>query len=139
MVVNDEIFGVDYDSRGGLTSTGDIALISNIDNAKQNIRNWLLTSKGYYPNIDDEYGSEIKEILGDDLTDDTIDLLKVYITNALYDNPRVENINAIETHITVKNELIVNLELELVDGSNTNVSFTLYDNNDENELLEDVD
>ena len=125
MEVDDSIFGTDYDSKGGLTSTGDIALVTGLDNAKQNIRNWLLTDKGFYPSIDDEYGSEIREALGEDFDDATIDLVIVYIQNALYDNPRVENIESISPYVTVNDELIIQIGVTLVNGENESFNINL--------------
>ena len=36
-----EIYGTDYDSRGLISSNGDIGLVSELDNAEQAIRNRL--------------------------------------------------------------------------------------------------
>ena len=44
--VDDSIYGVDYASTGGVTSTGDIELVEGLDNAKQSITNHILTEKG---------------------------------------------------------------------------------------------
>ena len=57
MEIDDEIYGVDYSSLGGVTATGDIALVEGLDNAKQSIHNQMLTMKGFYPSIYDDYGS----------------------------------------------------------------------------------
>ena len=43
---NEEIFGVDYSSDGGISSTGDILCVEGLANAKQAIRNALLTPLG---------------------------------------------------------------------------------------------
>ena len=80
---NEEIYGVDYSSTGGVSSTGDILCVSGLDNARQAIRNELLTPMGSYPSVDDEYGSEIYKLHGEDLTDNQLQALTVYIQNAL--------------------------------------------------------
>ena len=66
---NEEIYGVDYSSTGGVSSTGDILCVSGLDNAKQAIHNALITPMGSYPSVDDEYGSEIYTLHGEDFTD----------------------------------------------------------------------
>ena len=124
-LVDDSIFGTDYDSKGGLTSTGDIALVTGIENAKQNIRNWLLTEKGFYPSIDDEYGSEIKDCLGDDLDDPNFERVILYIEDALYDNPRVQEIQSIDQYVTVKHEIILQIKVVLVNGSEEDFNLNL--------------
>ena len=115
--VDDSLFGTDYNSKGELTANGDISLVTGLDNAKQSIRNWLLTEKGFYPSIDDEYGSEIKLALGEDYDSPNIDALRIYIQNALYANPRVKDIQGINEYLTVKGEVTMYIEVELVNGS----------------------
>ena len=97
-VQDDTIFGCDYSSNGGVTAKGDIETIEGLSNAKQSIHNWLLTDKGFYPSVDTEYGSEIRNILGEDDRADTVDALKVYIRNALLANPRVAVIERIDVY-----------------------------------------
>ena len=124
---DDSLFGTDYSSTGELTSNGDIGLVTGIENAKQNIRNWLLTDKGFYPEIDTEYGSEIRLSLGDDFIDKNIDAVIVHIQNALYANPRVLNILEINPYITVNDELIIQLSLELVNNTITNLNLNIIE------------
>lgn len=115
--VDDEIFGVDYSSNGGVTSTGDIELVEGISNARQSIYNQLLTEKGTYPSIDEEYGSEIYDALGEDFEDGIIEALEVYIENALLENPRVREIERIEPHRLVNGDLSIILSVILVNGT----------------------
>lgn len=117
MELDDSIYGCDYSSNGGVTTTGDIELVEGLPNARQSIVNQLLTEKGFYPSIDDEYGSEIYEVLGEDFEDESIEALQVYIKNALYENERVKNINRIEPYVTVDKKISIILEVELVNGT----------------------
>jgi len=125
MVDYDEIYGCDYSSLGEVTANGDIQTVSGIDNAKQSIRNWLLTDKGFYPSIDTEYGSEIRNIFGEDFEYESVAALIVYIQNALMDNPRVSEITAIEPHVLVDKQLRMNIGVKLVDGTSETMSITL--------------
>ena len=122
---DDSIFGTDYSSKGGVTSSGDMELVTGLDNAKQNIRNWLLTDKGFYPNIDDEYGSEIREVLGEDYEEESISALKIYVTNALLDNPRVQTIKNITPYITIDNKIKLLIEVLLVNGTSDSLNITV--------------
>ena len=93
---NEEIYGVDYSSNGGVSSTGDILCVEGLENAKQAIRNGLVTPLGSYPSVDDEYGSEIYTLQGEDLTSNQLQALTVHIQNALLKEERVKEIQNIE-------------------------------------------
>lgn len=123
--VDDSIFGVDYSSKGEVSSTGDIGLVEGLANAKQNIHNQLLTQKGYYPSVDTEWGSEIFEVLGEDFEDTNVDAIVIHIQNALYENPRVESIQRIEPYRNINNELIMIVEVFLVNGESETFNLNL--------------
>ena len=122
LIADDSLFGTDFDSTGRLSENGDLGLVTGLDNAKQSIRNWLLTEKGFYPNIDEEYGSEIRLCLGEDNNQPNLQALIVYIENALKDNPRVDTINEIEIYTTVNGGVIAQLDIELVNGENEDMN-----------------
>lgn len=122
---DDEIYGCDYSSKGGVTATGDIMLIEGLDNAKQSITNHILTRKGTYPSVDTEYGSEIYEALGEDYETSPIQALRVYIQNALMDNPRVRSINRIDPMVTVDKRLIMLIEVMLVNGTEETLNLNI--------------
>lgn len=123
MEVDDSIFGTDYSSKGGVTATGDVELVTGLANARQNIYNELQTEKGFYPSIDSEYGSEIYEVLGDDYASYTVETLEVYILNCLLANPRVRSIRRIEPFVDDDGNLNFIIEIMLVNG--TEDSFTI--------------
>ena len=112
---NEEIFGVDYNSNGGISSKGDILCVEGLANAKQAIRNALLTPLGAYPSVDDEYGSELYTLQGEDLTENQLQALEVHISNALLKQERVQKINEIE--LTLDDGLKAVLNVLLVNGS----------------------
>lgn len=115
--IDDEIYGVDYSTNGGVTASGDIELVDGLKNARQSIINQILIEKGAYPSIDTEYGSEIYEVLGNDLEESNIQSLQVYIENVLLENPRVLEINRIEPIITIDKKISIILEIVLVNGT----------------------
>lgn len=121
---NEEIYGVDYSSTGGVSSTGDILCVAGLDNARQAIRNELLTPMGSYPSMDDEYGSEIYKIHGEDLTSNLEQALTVYIENALMKQERVNRIENIEVRLT-KDGLRAYLHVLLVNGSEEELTLDL--------------
>lgn len=127
MESDDSIYGCDYSSKGGVTADGDIELVEGLSNAKQSIKNHLLTEKGFYPSIDAEYGSEIYEVLGEDFDESSIEALKIHIQNALFDNPRVLQINRINPYVTVNRKLNFIIEVELVNGDEDEIILELGD------------
>ena len=118
VAVDDSLFGTDYSSKGEITSSGDISLVTGLENAKQNIHKWLGTDKGFYPSIDEEYGSLISEALGNDTNQVNIDTIMIYIENALLENPRVQNILSINPYTTIQDTILFKIEVELVNGQN---------------------
>ena len=123
---NEEIYGVDYSSTGGVSSTGDILCVNGLDNARQAIRNALLTPMGSYPSVDDEYGSEIYKIHGEDLTDPQLQALTVYIQNALLKQERVKEIETIEVKLT-NDGLKAYLHVLLVNDSEEEIELDMED------------
>lgn len=117
MELDDSIYGVDYSSTGDVSNTGDMLLVEGLSNAKQSIRNQILTEKGFYPSVDTNYGSEVYEVLGEDIEEPTFEALKIYIRNTLLDNPRVKEIVEINPYLTVNKELVVMIKVELVNGT----------------------
>lgn len=116
-MVDTEIYGVDYDSRGVLSSTGDLGLVSELGNAEQAIRNRLLTRLETYPTIDTEYGSEVYRVLGEKITNDLISELRVYINNCLLEEPRVYEVTDLDITREGHDALNIRLLVQLVDGS----------------------
>ena len=123
---NEEIYGVDYSSTGGVSSTGDILCVAGLDNARQAIRNELLTPLGSYPSMDDEYGSEIYKQHGEDLTDAQLQALTVYIENALMKQERVNKIENIEVKLT-SDGLKAYMHVLLVNGSEEEIVLDMED------------
>lgn len=123
---NEEIYGVDYSSNGGVSSTGDILCVSGLSNARQAIRNALITPLGSYPSVDDEYGSEIWNLIGEDLTNNQIQALHVYIHNALLKQERVKEIQDIEIK-TTKTGLKAYLYVLLVNDSEEKIEIDIGD------------
>ena len=120
-----EIYGTDYSSDGFITSNGDIGLVNELANAEQAIRNRLLTRLGTYPTIDDEYGSNVHQALGEKINSSLISELRVYIENCMLEEPRVYGI--LDLDITTENHdtIHLQLQLQLVDGSEIGFEETL--------------
>ena len=120
-----EIYGTDYSSAGFITSDGDIGLVTELDNAEQAIRNRLLTRLGTYPTIDDEYGSEVHLALGEKRNSALISELRVYIENCMLEEPRVYGILDLDITLAEHDTLILQLQLQLVDGSEVGFEETI--------------
>ena len=124
MELDDSIYGVDYSSTGEVSNTGDMLLVEGLDNAKQSIRNQILTEKGFYPSVDTDYGSEVYEVLGEDIEEPTLEALNVYIKNTLLENPRVKEILEINPYLTIDKQLVVMLKVGLVNGTEEDLNIT---------------
>lgn len=124
MELDDSIYGVDYSSTGDVSNTGDMLLVEGLSNAKQSIRNQILTEKGFYPSVDTDYGSEVYEVLGEDIEEPTLEALKVYIKNTLLENPRVKEILEINPYLTIDKQLVVMLKVGLVNGTEEDLNIT---------------
>jgi phage baseplate assembly protein W len=82
-------FGTDIDSTGILDSKGQVALVSGTDNVKQAIRNRLATELDVYIEYCDDYGTNLQDMFGDELTDNTIEWIKTEIQMNVLKDPRV--------------------------------------------------
>ena len=112
-----EIYGCDYSSTGFVTSSGDMGCVSELDNAKQAIKNRLLTRLGTYPSIDSEYGSEIHLVQGEKRNEKHINELEIYIQNCMLEEPRVYEVTDLNITEVEHDALRIDLLLLLVDGS----------------------
>ena len=112
-----EIYGTDYSSDGFITSNGDIGLVTELANAEQAIRNRLLTRLGTYPTIDDEYGSNVHQAVGEKRNPSLISELRVYVENCMLEEPRVYSILNLEITPEGHDSIKLQLQLQLVDGS----------------------
>ena len=112
-----EIYGTDYSSDGFITSNGDIGLVTELANAEQAIRNRLLTRLGTYPNIDTEYGSNVYQVVGEKRNPSLISELRVYVENCMLEEPRVYRILTLDITPENHDNIKLQLQLQLVDGS----------------------
>lgn len=113
--MNEEIFGIDYSSNGGLTSTGDLMLVSGLDNAKQAIHNRLLTRIIIYDYLDG-YGCDLDEIMGEATNHNSLQLLELIVKESLNLEPRVQSILNLNIYFENR-KIIAEMSLKLVDGS----------------------
>lgn len=119
--MTDEIFGIDYSSNGELTSSGDLMLIEGLDNAKQAIRNRLLTRIIVYDYLGD-YGCDLDQVIGEYTNHAALQLLNLIIKDSLKLEPRVQEI--IELNCYFKDKTIISeMNLLLVDGSILDLNF----------------
>ena len=86
------VLGTDIASHGKLTSTGDIPIVSGLDNMMQAIKNRIKTYKGTYRLMDADYGSNAKEYMGYDDNDITRKLMCLDFEVALIQDPRITHI-----------------------------------------------
>jgi phage baseplate assembly protein W len=113
--MGEEIFGIDYSSNGELTSTGDLMLVSGLDNAKQAIHNRLMTDILVYDYLED-YGCNLDELVGEPTNHNSLQLLDLIIRDSLNLEPRVQEVLELECSFDSK-AIIAEMSLLLVDNS----------------------
>ena len=118
--MTDEIFGIDYSSNGELTSSGDLMLVEGLNNAKQAIRNRLLTRIIIYDYLW-EYGCDLDKVIGKPSNNTSIALLELLIKDTLNLEPRVERIMKLYSYIHDK-KIITEMNLLLVDDTVINLN-----------------
>ena len=116
-MVDTEIYGCDYSSKGQVTSEGDIGTVRDLENVAQQVHNRLRTRLGTYPTIDTEYGSEVHRVLGEKNSVQLLQELEVYIQNCMLEETRVQEVLGLEVKKTATDIIKVELLLQLVDGS----------------------
>ena len=94
-------FGTDIDSRWIANSQGDFLTITELDNAEQAIYNRLMTRLNELIQLNYiDYGNRSYELIGTtDITVGTAEI-KIYTTNCLLAEPRVQEINNINIDFT---------------------------------------
>jgi len=113
--MTEEIFGIDYSSNGELTSSGDLMLIEGLDNAKQAIRNRLLTRIIIYDYLEG-YGCDLDKVVGEPTNNTTLQLLNLILKDSLNLEPRVKQVLKLDCFLEGK-KLISEMNLLLVDDT----------------------
>jgi len=79
--------------RRGANSAHDLQVASGVDNLTQAIANRLKTRKGELAALGHpDYGSRHHELIGEPNVERTRDLIKLYVLQALRDEPRIEKV-----------------------------------------------
>ncbi|MDP1553702.1 MAG: hypothetical protein Q8M06_11885 [Methanobacteriaceae archaeon] len=113
--MTDEIFGIDYSSNGELTSSGDLMLVEGLNNAKQAIRNRLLTRIMVYDYLGG-YGCDLDKVVGEPTNNTTLQLLNLILSDSLNLEPRVQQVLKLDCFFEDK-KIIVEMNLLLVDDT----------------------
>ena len=96
----------------------DLSVAGGIDNLTQAIANRLKTRKGELAALGHpEYGSRHHELIGQPNVDRTRNLIKLYVLQALRDEPRIEKVLAVTVtpeHIPPRDTVIVSLSVRVV-------------------------
>lgn len=78
---------------GGTGPQRDLQLVNGVDNLTQAIANRLKTRKGELAALGHpDYGSRHHELIGEPNVDRTRNLIKLYVLQALRDEPRIEKV-----------------------------------------------
>lgn len=118
-------FGADIDSSWSPSPQGDFKTVSGVDNAFQAVYNRLMTKVGElnafgYIN----YGNQSDEVIGSTDIEVGKQLIILYTTVCLLQEPRVQDINSIDVSYTL-NSFECNVNIQLIgEDTPTNIIFT---------------
>lgn len=121
-MMDESIFGKDYSANGELTSKGDLMLVSGLGNARQAIKNRLLTNKDVYDYLGN-YGCELNKVLGEKRNHTSLQLLELIIMDSLNIEPRVQKVLELDCYYK-ENRIVAEINLELVNGSVLDLTIT---------------
>lgn len=121
-MMDESIFGKDYSANGELTSKGDLMLVSGLGNARQAIKNRLLTNKDVYDYLGN-YGCELNKVLGEKRNHTSLQLLDLIIRDSLNSEPRVQKVLELDCYYK-ENRIVAEINLELVNGSVLDLTIT---------------
>ena len=112
-------YGTDFDSTGKLDSKGQVALVSGTDNVKQAIKNRLATELDVYIEYCDDYGTTLRDMFKEGLTDNSIEWIKTEIQMNV-----------------LKESRVASCDVEYIGGHGFKYTFRLID--DDTEYIEEV-
>lgn len=125
--------GVDFNSSWELID-GDLVVVKNDTNLIQSIINRLNCE---YDSLEDyyyEYGTNLSNFLGFKASKETLEFIKIEVTETLQQDPRINNFE-VATEYNENNNVLIHLNLYFNEDSDLSVSLVL--NEDGNVLLID--
>jgi len=97
MADGDVDFGTDIDKDWSVTATGDLKVVSGLENAEQQVIKRLTTPYGELDVLGSpEYGNQSYEVLGETDLELAKSLIEIYNDECLKSEPRVETIESIQ-------------------------------------------
>lgn len=127
--------GMDIDAKNGydesistLTDDNqDLKTVSGVDNLRQSIALRLLTRRGTLLNHP-EYGTNLMDYIGDNITTETLQLIKVEVKRTISTDERVSSVDISESYLNGNKTLIV-VKITPIDS---NTAFKLFIDRAEN-------
>ena len=104
-------FGTDIHTDWGLTSDGDLQIISNTGNLDQAITNRLTCGLDNLDLFYDGYGCNLSQFLGWRKTEQTLQFIKLELENRLRNEPRLESFNVKVDYSDNSNGIVVSIDL----------------------------
>ncbi len=137
-MLNEDIteLGTDFNSNWEFVE-GDLTLVKNDTNLIQSIINRLNCE---YDNLDTyyyEYGTNLSSFLGFKASNETLEFIKIEVTETLQQDPRISNFE-VATEYSKNNEVLIHLNLFFGEDNDLSVSLVLNEEGNVN-LLEEVD
>jgi phage baseplate assembly protein W len=103
---------------GALVTTRDLMVAEGVDAITQAIANRLKTRKGELASLGHpEYGSQHHSLIGEPNVERTRDLIKLYVLQALRNEPRIEKVLKAEVaaeHVPPRDSVRITLSVRLI-------------------------
>ena len=117
--------GTDFESSWAFDN-GDLKLVSNEENLVQSICNRLTSPEDSFDLYYGNYGSVLEQFLGWRRRQETLDFMKIEVSNCLNQDPRIQDYN-VDLSFEDKS---VRIDLKLNYGEDSDLSLSLVLNNE---------
>ena len=118
-------FGTDYNMNATVDENGDISIVTDYDNLRQRIHNILLVPFNYYG---DDFGSYLYELLGNDLNEDNIKLIELYIKSYIKKDERIEDVIISDVKVNINRDIIIGVSVITYDDEEVSTIIEINNN-----------
>ena len=104
---------------------GDISTVEDMDNLRQRIHNILLVPLDYY---EDDFGSNLYKVLGNDLSTENIRLVELYIKSYLKRDERIKDVKTSDVVININRDIIIHVTVVTYEDTEIDTKFEVENN-----------
>ena len=129
-------YGTDYNMNATVDEQGDIATVEDMDNLRQRIHNILLVPLDYY---EDDFGSNLYKLLGNDLSTENIRLVELYIKSYLKRDERIKDVRTSNVVVNINRDIIIHVTVVTFEDTEIDTKFEVENNGLVNYMEEEGD